>query len=271
MTRKIKKLTPIEKIKKTILTKVSALSLFVIIISAVTSASFLQLNSFGSVSEVSKSDIAIWIKNNPQAIIDSVQNMQKAEQKKEQENRDKVVKEKIPAKMNELINDKLDGSFTNGKPTINVIEFFDYNCGYCKRAENTVSKLKSEKNIKIIYKEYPILGKDSEELSKVGIAVNMISPEKYPLFHHKLMKSSVRDGDGAIKVAGEIGINVASLKSILKKNKKEIEDKIAKNRALARELSITGTPAFIIGNQLIPGAIGLEQIKSIIKEEREKK
>jgi len=108
-------------------------------------------------------------------------------------------------------------------------------------------------------------------LSKVGIAVNMISPEKYPLFHHKLMKSDLRDRDGAIKVAGEIGINVASLKSILKKNKKKIEDKVAKNRALARELSITGTPAFIIGNQLIPGAIGLEQIKSIIKEEREGK
>jgi len=271
MPRNKKKLTPFEKIKKAILTKISILSVFVAVISVVINIAFLQFNSASFESNADNSNITKWVKNNPQIIVQSVQDMQIEEMRKKQEEREEIAKEQIPAKMDELVSDSLDGSFSTKKPNINIIEFFDYNCGYCKRASETLSKLKSEKNIRIIYKEYPILGTSSEELSKVSIAVNIISPSKYSLFHHKLMKSQARTKDEAIKIAGKIGINVASLKSTLKKHNKKIETKIQKNKSLARDLGITGTPAFIIGTKLIPGAVGIEEIKTVIKEERSKK
>jgi|GEM_PF-1248439 protein-disulfide isomerase len=271
MTKKKKPTTPIEKIKQAILTKISALSIFIVLIAIIINFGFLQYSKSNSNSIISDSQIAKWIDENPMAIINSVKKMQMEEAEKARKERDKIVKEKIPAKMDELVKDDLDGTFSTKKPDVNIVEFFDYNCSYCKRVESTVNKLKSEKNIRIVYKEYPILGKSSEDLSKVAIAVNLISPSKYSLFHHKLMKSNARSKEEAIKIAGKIGINVASLKSALKKHKSKIEDKIEKNRNLARELSITGTPAFIIGNQLIPGAVGIKEIKEAIKEARKNK
>jgi len=268
MPKKKKQLTTSEKIRAAIFGKISVLSALIIIIAVIVN---IALSQFVFNSSDSNTDIAQWIDENPKAIIESVQKMQMEEAKKAQAERDKVVKEKIPAKMDELISDNLDGTFSTKKPDINIIEFFDYNCGYCKRVEDTVNKLKSEKNIRIVYKEYPILGKSSEDLAKVAIAVNIISPSQYSLFHHKLMKSKARSIDEAIKIAGKIGINVASLKSALKKHKKKIDDKIAKNRSLASELGITGTPGFIIGKQLIPGAVGLEDIKEAIKKARANK
>lgn len=271
MPKKKKELTKIEKIQKLILTKLPFLSLFIILISILVNIAFLNYPLSSSNSGTPSTEIAKWIENNPKAIIESVQNMQIEEAEKARKEREKIVKEKIPAKMDELISDNLDGTFSAKKADVNIIEFFDYNCGYCKRVEDTVNKLKSEKNIRIVYKEYPILGQSSEDLAKVAIAVNIISPSQYSLFHHDLMKSRARSTEEAIKIAGKIGINVASLKSALETHKDKISDKIRKNRALASELGISGTPAFIIGNQLIPGAVSLEDIKDAIKKARSQK
>lgn len=268
MPKKKKKLSLIDQIKEIGAAKISALTIFVVIISIIVNLAFSNFSSDGGNSNM---QIAKWIAKNPKAIIESVTAMQKAEMEKAEKEQRRIVEEQIPAKMGELINDKLDGSFTNGKADVHIVEFFDYNCGYCKRVESTLSELKSEKNIKIIYKEYPILGKASEELAKVAIAVNIAFPSKYSLFHHKLMKSSARTKEEAIKIAGGAGINVASLKSALTKNAKKINDKIAKNRELARSLGINGTPAFIIGKELIPGAVGIEDMKKAIQKARKNK
>jgi protein-disulfide isomerase len=246
----------------------------IIIIAIIVNIAITQF-SYNDQGQPSNASIAKWIQNNPKAIIESVQKMQIEEAQKIQEERDKIVKEKIPARMDDLISDSLDGTFvSNDKPDVNIIEFFDYNCGYCKMVGETVNQLKSdktEKNIRIVYKEYPILGASSEDLAKVAIAVNIISPSKYSLFHHELMKSKARTTEEAIKIAVDIGINVVNLKTTLKKDEKKINDKIQKNRELARDLGITGTPGFIIGKQLIPGAVSLEEIKKAIKKARSEK
>ena len=162
MPKKKKKLTKIEKIQELIFTKLPFLSLFIILISILVNIAFLQYPTSDSNSGPSSTEIAKWIENNPKAIIESVQNMQMEEAEKARQEREKIVKEKIPAKMDELISDNLDGTFSTKKPDINIIEFFDYNCGYCKRVEDTVNKLKdyfknsrydSDLNSIIVYNE----------------------------------------------------------------------------------------------------------------------
>ena len=208
-----------------------------------------------------------WVKQNPNVIFESIIAMQQNQYKKKVEE----AKNSIISKKNELLNDNSDPAYSPQGYDITIVEFFDYNCGYCKRAGKTVkSLLAKDKKVKFVYKEFPILGKASEDLSKVALAVNMIDPKKYKLFHDALMSSKIRTKNGAINKAKKLGINIQKLKKVLKNKDKEISAKIDKTRNLAQSLNISGTPAFIIGNELIPGAVNLKDLERLIAQERNK-
>ncbi len=211
--------------------------------------------------------VAKWIEANPKAIINSVANMQKqamADQMKD-------AQKNIGTKKEEIFNDKNSPEYAPAGFDVTIVEFFDYACGYCKKAQGTVEELlQSDKKIRIVYKEFPILGQPSMELATVSIAVNLVDPSSYKKFHDALMKSSERSKDGAIKIAKSVGINVAKLESVLKGDQEKIANIIQANLVLGGSIGISGTPGFVIGEELIPGAFELQTFKEKVETLRKK-
>ncbi len=153
----------------------------------------------------------------------------------------------------------------NPKGDITVVEFFDYNCGYCKRGFPDVAKLiQSDPKVRVVFRELPILSKGSEEASRVAIAANMQG--KYWEFHKLMFEFKGQANEAsALKIAEKAGLDMARLKADLKSEK--VSDEIKKVRELAQNLNINGTPHFIVGNRSIPGAPQdlFEQLKSDVE------
>lgn len=211
--------------------------------------------------------IAKWIEANPKAIINSVANMQRKAIEEQMQQAQKT----IGTKKDELFADKNSPQYAPSGYDVTIVEFFDYSCGYCKKAQNTVEELlKSDKKVRVIFKEFPILGQASEEMSTVALAVNLIDAKSYKKFHDALMTSNERGKNGAIKIAKSIGISETKLQEVLKDEKEKIANLIQENRALGASIGINGTPGFVIGEELVPGALELQSFKEKIAAVRSK-
>ena len=211
--------------------------------------------------------VAKWIEANPQAIINSVQNMQK----KMMEEQTKNAQKNIGQKKEELFNDSNSPKYAPEGFDVSIVEFYDYACGYCKKAQTTVDEiLKSDTKVRIIYKDFPILGEASQEMSKVSIAVNIVAPNSFRKFHDALMKTNERGKSAALKAAKSVGIDTKKLEDVLKNEKSKIEKILQDNIALGSSIGITGTPGFIIGEELIPGAMEISTFKEKINTLRAK-
>ncbi len=212
--------------------------------------------------------IAIWVQENPEAILESIVNMQKKQAQNQQQNAQK----NISARFEDLYNRKDSPTKEASGSDVTIIEFFDYNCGYCKKALESIKKIAAtDKKVKIIFKELPILGQSSEDLAKIALAFNIIAPSKYFDFHSALMKSKARTSGEAIKIAEVQGVTKAKINRILKKFDTKINEEITLNRELSASIGIRGTPAFLIGDQLFPGAVGFEALQQAIKQARQNK
>ncbi len=210
--------------------------------------------------------IAKWIEANPQAILQSVSNMQK----KMMEERMQDAQKNIKVKKDELFK-KDSAQYAPKGYDVTIVEFYDYNCGYCKKANATVKQLIGEdKKLRVIYKDFPILGEASFELSKVSVAVNLLDSDKFKKFHDALMTSNERSKDGAIKVAVSVGISKDKLEKTLKDKKDKIEEILQNNLQLGSSVGVSGTPGFVIGEELIPGALDIETFREKIAAARQK-
>jgi protein-disulfide isomerase len=135
---------------------------------------------------------------------------------------------------------------------ITVVEFFDYNCGYCKRGFGDVAKLiESDKNVRVVFKEFPILRDESEQASKVALAARMQG--KYWEVHRELIATKGLVNEAvALKAAEKLGLDMVKLKADM--GSPEVKAEIDRVKELARKLSINGTPHFLVGDQAIGGA-----------------
>jgi protein-disulfide isomerase len=222
-----------------------------------------KVNNVEGVEEV----VAKWIEANPQAIINSVSNMQKKAMEEQMKNAQK----NIGAKKDELFSDKKSPQFAPSGYDVTIVEFYDYACGYCKKAQSSVEELlKEDKKVRIIFRDFPILGQPSKEMAEISIAVNLIDPSSFKKFHDALMTSNERGKDGALKIAKNTGINISKLESVLSKDKSKIEKILEDNLALGSAIGINGTPGFVIGEELIPGALDLKALKEKISAVRKK-
>lgn len=211
--------------------------------------------------------VAKWIEANPQAIINSVQNMQK----KMMEEQTKNAQKNIGQKKEELFNDSNSPQFAPEGYDVSIVEFYDYACGYCKKAQAIVDELlKSDNKVRIIYKDFPILGEPSQEMSKVSVAVNLIAPNSFRKFHDALMKTNERGKSAAMKAAKSVGIDTKKLEDALKNEKSKIEKILQDNITLGSSIGINGTPGFVIGEELIPGAMEVGTFKEKISALRAK-
>jgi protein-disulfide isomerase len=156
----------------------------------------------------------------------------------------------------------------NSKGDVTVLEFFDYNCGYCKRAFGDVARLlEKDKQVKFILKELPILSKGSEEAARVALAAKMQG--KYWEFHRAMLETSGQANEAsALRTAEKVGIDMTRLKKDMASPavQKEIDD----TRALAQKLGVQGTPYFLIADRIIPGAPEnlLERMNKLVAEVR---
>lgn len=159
-----------------------------------------------------------------------------------------------------------DDFIVNPAGNIPVVEFFDYQCGYCKRFMPTVTRLlKTDKSVRFVFKEFPILGEVSVVASRAALAAKMQG--KYQALHDAMMGQRRRLTEALIyQTATDVGIDIARLKTDMARP--EIARIIKANRDLAEALGIRGTPSIVIGEQLAPGAISYEQLTQLIDEAR---
>ena len=205
-----------------------------------------------------------FILNNPEIIIKSIQSLQ-ARDKRDAQARSKANLVKFRS---ELFNDPATPVGGNVKGDVTIVEFFDYRCGFCKRVFPAVMKvLNDDKNIRYVYKEFPILGPDSVAASKAALAAWLTDKGKYEPFHRALMvtKGALPE-QRVMKIAAKTGYDVKALKKTMADPR--INEMIKKNFALAQALDINGTPAFVIGDKIVRGAIDLAALKKLISQAR---
>ena len=198
-----------------------------------------------------------FIQNNPE-VIENALNKIKTSRKSEKLKKNLVYLSKIP-------NPKLSRKNSD----VTIYEFFDYNCGYCKLVMQSLFNVyKNDKKVDIVFVEFPILSKSSLTAALTALASK--NQSKYFELHSSLMKHKGKiDENVILSFAEELNIDIEKLKKQIAD--KTLMDIINKNRQIANELNIQGTPAFIIGNKIYPGAMSEDEIIEALKIERRNK
>jgi len=159
----------------------------------------------------------------------------------------------------------------NPQGDVTFVEFFDYNCGYCKRALNDMVELMGkDPKLKVVLKEFPVLGPNSVEAAQVAVAVRMQDKtgKKYFEFHQKLLSGRGQvDKAKALATAKEIGLDMARIEKDLKSD--EIAKTLEESMKLAEALGLNGTPSYVIGNDVVIGAVGLAALSQKIQAARQ--
>lgn len=205
-----------------------------------------------------------YILDNPSVIIEAVNNYKQQEEEKAEANAKKALNDYLPyfAKTNLP-------SAGNAKGDITVVEFFDYSCGYCKKAFTEISKLiEDDKNVRVVFIEMPILSEQSATASQWALAAQ--KQGKYFEFHKKLMEyAGPKTPDALKQFAKEVGLDVAQLEKDAGSD--AVKAMIEENHKVATALGIEGTPGFVIGQDIVRGYLPYDALKEVIKMQREKK
>ena len=158
----------------------------------------------------------------------------------------------------------------NPQGDVTMVEFFDYNCGYCKRAlPDMLTLLKTDSNLKFVLKEFPVLGEGSVEAAHVAVAARMqdTTGKKYIEFHQKLLGSrGPADKARALAVAKEVGFDMARIEKDMSSD--EVKRTIDEDMKLADALGVNGTPSYVVGDEVVVGAVGLDALREKINAER---
>lgn len=208
--------------------------------------------------------IGEYISKHPDVIVNALQTYQ-AEMQKEQQRQAEAALQEVE---DELLNDPQTPTAGNAKGDVTIVEFFDYNCGYCKQVTPSVQTLlKTDDNVRYVFKEFPILGPGSVTASQAALAVWNLDPAAYLTFHVALMSSRGSLSEQQIlDIAKGVGVDPAKLQAEMQKP--EIEEKLRENIALGQRINIRGTPAFIINGEIVPGAVSLEALKDLVEKAR---
>jgi protein-disulfide isomerase len=198
---------------------------------------------------------------NPEVVREAIEELEKRQKADEANMRGKVVADKAAT----LFNSPNQAVVGNPKGDVTLVEFFDYNCGYCKRSVNTVAKLiEGDPKLRVVLKDFAILGPDSVETALVANAARMqFSPEKFWEFHRKLLETKGHIGkQQAMAVAKEVGADM----SRLEKDFEKPETKVALQEVsgLADALRFDGTPAWVVGTDALVGGVPYDELKKKI-------
>jgi len=170
---------------------------------------------------------------------------------------------------NEIYLDPDNVVLGNPDGDVTLVEFFDYNCGFCRRAlADVVQLLEEDKNVRVILKEFPILSEASVDAARIAILVNRDPEVDYLDFHTKLFASRGSiDRGAALKAAQSLGMNPVELE--LQMGDQSVSEAIGRTYQLAEALGVSSTPNFLLGDELLRGAVGIEAIRDKVKNMRE--
>jgi protein-disulfide isomerase len=158
----------------------------------------------------------------------------------------------------------------NPQGNVTMVEFFDYNCGYCRRAlSDMLDLLKTDGNLKFVLKEFPVLGEGSVEAAHVAVAARMqdATGKKYLEFHQKLLGGRGQaDKARALAVAKEVGFDMTRIEKDM--SSEEVKKTIEEDMKLADALGLNGTPSYVVGNEVMMGAVGVKTLREKIEAER---
>ncbi|NNF01030.1 MAG: DsbA family protein [Pyrinomonadaceae bacterium] len=202
-----------------------------------------------------------YLLKNPSIIREALQALEMRERRQQQEK----VAQTLRSFKKEIFFDPGSPVLGNPNGDVTLVVFFDYNCGYCKQTLPALAELiENDPQLRIVYKEYPIMGQASQVAAQAAMAST--KQGKYAQFHDALMKAETIDEDSVKTISEGLGINYATLKKDM--GDPELNAAILRNLNLANSLGIGGTPSYIVGNQIIPGAIDTVSLTRLIAFER---
>lgn len=208
--------------------------------------------------------ISQYLKQHPAEVMEALKTAQaQAEQQQQAE-----ATQALEDRKAEIYNNPADPVLGNPEGDVTVVEFFDYRCPYCKRVSDSLQTLvQGDPKVRVVFKDFPILGPESLVAAKIALAAQRQG--KYQEVHEALMahKGSF-DKDALIEVAANAGADGTRLSADMEDP--AILGQLQANDALAAKLGITGTPGFLFGNTLVPGAISLDDMKKLVAEQRAK-
>lgn len=206
--------------------------------------------------------IRAYLLQNPEIVIEAITLYQQQEEAAQARAAARALQDSKPALFN-------SSSPVIGNPDgdIVIVEFFDYRCGYCKSVvDGLFGAVASDSNVKLIMKEFPILGPESTVAARAALASR--KQGKYDVLHRALMSHRGQLNESAIyRIAEQTGMDINRLK--LDMTSPEVDAELAQNSQLAQRLGIRGTPAFIVGDEIIPGAVPMQQLLEQAKAARE--
>jgi protein-disulfide isomerase len=208
--------------------------------------------------------IRAYLMANPEVLVEAMQELER----KQDNQRDTVAQKAIQENRAALMSDPESPIVGNPNGDVTIVEFSDYQCPYCKRAHAAVkSVLAADSKVKLVFKDLPILGEPSRIAAVAALAAR--AQNKHLAFHNALMEFNGKlDRDRIMEIAASVGLDVARLQKDMEDPKlKEIIDR---NMALASALGVRGTPAFVIGDQFVPGAVDADTLKRMIGDVRTK-
>ncbi|MEM7505960.1 MAG: DsbA family protein [Pseudomonadota bacterium] len=211
-----------------------------------------------------RAEIRAYILENPEIILEAIQILEERRNQAEI-NADQQL---VARHQDTIFNDGF--SYVGGNPDgdVTVVEFSDYRCGFCKRAHPEIKALlESDPNIRLIVKEYPILGPDSVVAGRMALAALQIDPDKFGELNDKLMAYPGNLTEAvAYRIAKDVGYELTELKQLAAED--EIARRLGANYALAEQLGLQGTPSFIIGDEIIRGYLPLREMQAAVAEAR---
>jgi protein-disulfide isomerase len=202
------------------------------------------------------------IRENPEIVLEAVQIIEQREQQRQAAAAASVLSDNRDV----LENDPNAPVLGNPDGDVTVVEFFDYNCPYCRRVKPEIEALLAEDpNVKLVYREWPILGEGSVFAARAALAAR--EQGKYEEFHWALMGMQGRAEEASvIRVAEEVGLDIAQLRRDMEEP--EIDAHISASMEMSRDLGFNGTPSFVIGDALVPGVIDADQMIRLTQEAR---
>jgi protein-disulfide isomerase len=203
--------------------------------------------------------------SNPEILIEAMN----ALETKQQAEAGKAAKAAIVANRKAIFEDGVSYVAGNPQGDVTIVEFFDYRCGYCKQVQpSLMTLLKEDSKVRLVLKEMPVLGPESVVAARAAVAaMEQDKGGKYLAFHNAMMEFRGQITEAEIfRLAGKAGLDTGKLKADMASPK--VEQVLRANLALADTLGIQGTPGFVIGDQLVPGAIPLDTLRQLVKEAR---
>jgi protein-disulfide isomerase len=221
-------------------------------------------------SEPQRSEIERIVKDyliaHPEVLQDAVAELEKRQQAADAEK----AKAAVASNTETLFNSARQVVVGNPKGDVTLVEFFDYNCGYCKRAlSDLLDLMKNDSSLRVVLKEFPVLGPGSVEAAQVAVAARMQDKtgKKYLEFHQKLLGGRGQaDKARALAAAKDAGFDMARLEHDLTSD--EVKVTIDESMKLAETLGLNGTPSYVVGTDVVVGAVGLDALKAKVNTAR---